>query len=646
MYAPMSVPLLGLVAGIIVGISGGGTGCFIICACLACVLCLVTIAMSRDPVKGFARNRYHFVWIFLAFTAAGILTYDVNRPLSLSGNLDYYYAADGRITEISRSTSGDIALISVRRLILSDSTVLKTDNLTIRLDSDALEAVIDDNVIFPLQLEMIADSPNHFGHGFADRMNSRGIYYVTRSPADKVEVYGHTYTLAGLAHVVRDRIESSMEKAPIARDARNFLITILVGDRAYLDRDIRDLFSDAGISHILALSGMHVAIISGLLLWLLFPINFLGYYRQRLLIAVILILFYTFITGWQPSTLRAVIMMASVSACTFLERKNSAWNSLALASFVILLFRPLSLLDIGMQLSFACVASLIFFVNPLNPFKCHDHPVFYRISAAILTSLAATLGTWCISARYFGSVPVAFLPVNILVLPVLPIYLALALVYFVLHACGLAPQILGSLLEYGYKLLTELVSTLTSGGDSAIDFTPSTLAVALWIMSAAALAVYLHGHRGKMMKAVCSLLAATFVVSACFPADADESDGFIIQSGMSPVRMQIRMSGKEKSVTFPPEATSVCNVAGVTVMVMDETPDSMAISNMPRCDILILASGFKGNIADLTDIRYSQIGIHNSVRRTREKEMIAEADSLGMKCHSIRIDGPLRVMSQ
>lgn len=179
----------------------------------------------------------------------------------------------------------------------------------------------------------------------------------------------------------------------------------------------------------LALSGMHVSIIAGIILWLLFPFNLFGIYKWRYIATLPILWGYTLVTGLSPSTVRAAIMLTVVMTCILTERKNSAWNALLLAVFIIILFNPDSLYDIGLQLSFICVASLIFFAGPLNPIDQHKHNILYDIVSAILVTLSATAASWVLSSYYFGIFPILFIPANLIVLPLLPIYVVLHLFF-------------------------------------------------------------------------------------------------------------------------------------------------------------------------------------------------------------------------
>lgn len=223
-------------------------------------------------------------------------------------------------------------------------------------------------------------------------------------------------------------------------------------------------------------------------------------------------------------------MLLAISISMYMERKNSAWNSLLLATFIILVASPLSLMDVGLQLSFMCVASLIFFVRPLNPFSQHDHPHLFKLATAIITTLVATLATWCVTAYYFGTVPTAFLLSNLIVLPLLPIYLTCALIYFALSALGITAGCMTSAIDFFPQALDRFVRTISNDGNTAIYFTPSLTSVWIWLLIVIAIAVILHSDKKILYGCIAGVLTCCFIVTLAMPADA-ESENFMVHRG-------------------------------------------------------------------------------------------------------------------
>ena len=115
-------------------------------------------------------------------------------------------------------------------------------------------------------------------------MEKKGILYYTEVNESDIVLTGHHTSLTGLSRNLRDRLETVIEKSPLKLETRKFLISILLGDRSYLDPDIRRQFADAGVAHVLALQRNACGDNRGAYsLFLFFPLNFFGLYKWRLL---------------------------------------------------------------------------------------------------------------------------------------------------------------------------------------------------------------------------------------------------------------------------------------------------------------------------------------------------------------------------
>ena len=135
-------------------------------------------------------------------------------------------------------------------------------------------------------------------------------------------------------------------------------LALILGDNSMLDKEIRDSFTNTGALHVLAVSGLHISIIMQILMAALAV--FSGVLSRR--VAVILLIgimwWYAAITGLSPSVLRAVIMFTVLSIAQLSGRNYDSLNTLLFTAFVLVLWNPLTVFDIGFQLSFwRCLAS-------------------------------------------------------------------------------------------------------------------------------------------------------------------------------------------------------------------------------------------------------------------------------------------------
>ena len=185
-------------------------------------------------------------------------------------------------------------------------------------------------------------------------------------------------------------------------DEAAFLSAILTGDTSGLSEEARSDLSEAGLSHILAVSGMHC----GFLMTLILLVT--GRHRRRLLAALALpiLVFYTILTGASPSVVRACIMVLFVLAAPLFQRDSDPPTTLSAALFLILLANPFAAASISLQLSFGAMAGLLWLTPRIQDLLLGEKSRG-RVYRLLASSLSATVGamvfTVPLCAVYFGS---------------------------------------------------------------------------------------------------------------------------------------------------------------------------------------------------------------------------------------------------
>lgn len=639
----MLIPVLALAVGILsasFGADGWVAASEIVTGSL---IYLFTLRLSRNPLAGYRYRYLHQVWLALWFCGIGIFSADLERPFEMPGdNFSAYKAALGHIRDITATNRGDRVVMDVRQLIARDGTQVNCPNFQAIVNCDALYKDVDDVVIFPASFRRIRNSVNSFDNTYAERMARRGFLYRADVTNGDMHLIAHRRSLNGVATSCRDVIVKAIENTTLSRDARNFLITVLAGDRDYLTEESRQLFANTGIAHVLALSGMHVAIIAGIFLFLLFPLNYAGLYKLRLACATSLIFVYAFVTGGAPSTIRACVMAAALAFCIILERRNTSWNSLLLAMAIILFVNPYSLFDVGLQMSFACVASLLFFVNPLNPIDHRKHPYLYKTCAAVLCSLVTTLCTWAISAYYFHRFPLMFLPVNLVVLPLLPVFMAVSIAHILLVAIGLDFSWLSQVISSVHGAFISFVSWMETGVAGAATLRIPVATLVLWSVAIVFAAMAL---KSRWKKIYASLAAAAAVVAiVCIPFMEESKDEMIICDMPGIARVRVKEKGQESEYAFPVAQSAVMRIGEKTLAAVDRNEEVDDPGVIGHCDYLLVSGGYKGDIETLVARYHPAVVVtHPSIRKKREAWLIHQADSLGIPIHSLRRNHPLRI---
>ncbi len=234
---------------------------------------------------------------------------------------------------------------------------------------------------------------------------------------------------------------------------------LLAGEREYLDKETRTLFSASGVMHILAISGLHVGIIYLVLMWLFSPlkkIESLKYIRFFVILAALW--GYAFITGLSPSVTRAALMFSLFLAADIFQRKNNPFNTLAVAAFLMLMINPLLVRDVAFQLSYLAVLGIVAFYRPFTRPLRTGLPLIDRLWSLVAVSLAAQVTTFPLTLYYFHRFSFLFPLTNILVIPLVTLFIYAGLLFFLLHSVAFVAGPLSVFLDKAAGLLLQITA--------------------------------------------------------------------------------------------------------------------------------------------------------------------------------------------
>ena len=232
----------------------------------------------------------------------------------------------------------------------------------------------------------------------------------------------------------RQTIAASIERS--ASGAGSDLgVALTTGLRAGLDRQLTENFRAAGTAHVLAISGLHIALVGGLA----FGIAAFSFGRRRqlyLLLPLAAVWGYAALAGFSPSVTRAAIMASAYLLARAMGRQRSALPAVGLAAGLMVAVDPAILASVSFQLSFAAVTGIALLATPLHDLfhrgiekatgtESRSNLVVSPIVAMVAMSIAATIATAPLVAFYFGRVPTWSVPATTFVLPVLPLTVVL-----------------------------------------------------------------------------------------------------------------------------------------------------------------------------------------------------------------------------
>lgn len=221
------------------------------------------------------------------------------------------------------------------------------------------------------------------------------------------------------AITIRDQCVARISKYIQNPKSRAVVLALVIGVKDELDNELIQSFSATGAMHVLAVSGLHVGIIYGILFALLkrFNLHKRKYRWWVALLSVSVLWAYALLTGLSPSVLRAVTMFSFVALGSALFRKGNIYNTLSLSALALLLYNPYLIMSVGFQLSFLAVFGIVYLHPKIYGLWRTDRWLLDKIWSITCVSIAAQLATGPLSMLYFHQFPTYFLVSNLFIIP-------------------------------------------------------------------------------------------------------------------------------------------------------------------------------------------------------------------------------------
>jgi competence protein ComEC len=216
----------------------------------------------------------------------------------------------------------------------------------------------------------------------------------------------------------RENVVSMLEKYLGKNNESSIAKALLIGYKIDLDKDLVQAYSNAGVVHLIAISGLHMGIIYGVLVWIFSLLPVIKKSKPTRLVLIIFCLWlFALLTGASPSVLRAAVMFSFIVAGNAFNKKSSVYNSLAASAFLLLCFNPFILWDVGFQLSYLAVLGIVIAQKDISNWLYFKNKYAQRAWQLAAVSLSAQLFTFPLCFYYFHQLPLLFLFSNMLAIP-------------------------------------------------------------------------------------------------------------------------------------------------------------------------------------------------------------------------------------
>lgn len=437
----LQVPLLRVALPFVVGI--------LLCSAMPALWCVwVAILLGVAAVAGLVcvyalcgpmrRSQVAMVPIVALSVALGM----GDAWLSLPPDLGEKFCDDkpivGTVTRVKQNEASTSLMVRT----------LEAGMVSLLINGNAYGYSAGDRVAFRPNLEKIRNSGNPYEFDYRRYMlEQSSAYSQFINDASGVPIVGRSLSPYYWLQRVRGGIRSSVMNAEVSPQTKSLLTALLLGYGADIDPSFRTLMSQAGVAHIVALSGLHVGLVALLVVWLLMPVLRKGRLKARVMCVALAIMAFAMFTGLSPSVSRAALMAAFGAVAVVSNRRVMSLNVLLGAALLILVVSPNSLYDVGFLLSFVTVASLLIACSKLQGVLNVRNRVVRYVAFCVSVSVVSMLSTSALTAYYFHTVSILAFIANLIVLPLMPVYVAVAAVYVALLVAGVDVTLLAIVLD-------------------------------------------------------------------------------------------------------------------------------------------------------------------------------------------------------
>lgn len=436
----------------------------------------------------------------------GIILISDSSGFSRPEEPPFYGRADysGYLLEVKEaSTSGNLALALIDSINGNDVKAFKT---RIHIVSDYPEIISGQRICIsgnlkPLPLPAAIPDAIDFHAG----LRRKGTVASLTAATDSVKYVASTKSLRHICAKANNAILNRLKQCPLKSETIDILAAMLLGRGELLTDTTRLTYSAAGLSHLLALSGVHVGFIAMIISFALWPLYLGRHVRTRMLFTIIALWLYAAFTGFLPSVTRAVIMASVYMFGRVLQRKSPPLNSLCLAAIIILLFSPGDLYSVGFQLSFSAVLGIIVFYPIINRVDRHEHPLMYAMASYPALSVSAMMLTGIVAAFRFHTYPLYFIIANLAAIPIMPMLIFSGVISLIFEARFLS--------DFFVNVLDFIANETASLTGAVVDglYAPAWYTLALVILLSVAGLAYSQRSRFVMCLSVILIIG----ISVC-----------------------------------------------------------------------------------------------------------------------------------
>ena len=428
--------------------------------------------------------------------------------------------------------------------------------------------------------------------------------------------------------------------------------------------------SNTGVVHIVAISGLHLGMIYGGLLWLLQPLSRKGRAGKLCSATIILIVLwlFTFLAGAVASILRAAVMFSGIVLAQLLSRKSNIYNMLSASAFCLLMTNPFLLWDVGFLLSYTAILGILLLSKPITHWFHFDNKILQKVWQLSAVTLSAQVFTLPLILYYFHQFPVYFLIANLIAVPLSELILYAGLLLLLVGKISMLASVMGILTEKLTSWLNNFIDFINNLPFVTIDnISINTLESILLYLLSITLIIWLMNKQSKAFIAALSIFTMVLGINIYQDIQIRNQHKLIVYNIPKTTAVDILEGEDYKFITdskafdnpsnyqyiFKP-AHSFLNVAEkdslpcthinlplvktdkCTVLLLNHLQKAAFTKEKIKADILVLSKDFQTDIRSLLQvIDCSKIVFDSSNPQWKINQWKKQCDSLHLPYHSV-----------
>lgn len=460
-------------------------------------LIILFIIFTFIPVQSSYKNRHiPGIFIFVILLTCGFVITNINTtndshfPIEEASNYTFQtlepavekansYKITGRIT--SEDKPGEKVIIYFEKDIKSS------------------QIQYGDLLILNCTLNEIKPPQNPEEFNYKKYLQNRGIKRQSYISIDKWEKIGSDKgnLIISFGYQLRNKLLKILEENDLSGKEYAVASAILLGFDDKLDKELVSEFSGSGAMHILCVSGLHVGIIYFIFSSILFFLNQKKW--QRLLKTILLLLLiwiYAMITGFSPSVLRASTMFSFIIIGQSINRRTNIYNSLAASAFLLLLFNPFFIFEVGFQLSYFAVVGIVSIHPMLFGIWIPKNLLLRKTWSLVVVSIVAQIATFPLSLYYFHQFPNFFILTNLVAIPASTVILYSGLLVLAFSPIPFISNLFAKILSWTIQGLNTSVKFIENAPYSTLqDIQISTFEMVLFYLFSISIIVAISQKR-------------------------------------------------------------------------------------------------------------------------------------------------------